>query len=189
MSQKGLTEQSDLEQLLAWMDGELPPDQAERVARLVEQNDDWRASFEQFQAVDRAAEMLAGTVSPPRDLPDRIIHAVYRRSRVMSVVRIAVPVAAAACIVVALWIGAVFSHRPVKQTPTAFTKNSLHAIVKIEKRIDTILRDVKPEDRFIVQNLTLFKEYPRIVEYRKVAELVDADTLSALESMEGNGRM
>jgi len=186
MDENDLMKQSDLEQLSAWMDGELPSDQADHIAKLVEQDDDWRAAYEQFCAVDQVASMLAGTITPPKDLPERIIRTVYRRRRIIKVLRIAAPVAAAACILIALWVGGVFSRQGVRQTTSIVPQKS---IVKIEKKIDTILKDINPEDRFIVQNLTLFKEYPRIEEYRKIAEVVDADTLSALEVLEGTGRM
>ena len=181
--------QSDLEQISAWMDGELAAEQADRVAQLVEQDDDWRAAYEQFRAVEQATDMLPETIVPPEDLPERIIQSVYRRRRIIKALQIGVSVAAAACVLIALWIGGVFSRQGVKQPTAVIPQDTSYVIAKIEKKIDTIFEDVSPEDRFIVQNLTLFKEYPRIEEYRKVAEIVDADTLSALEALEGARRL
>jgi len=181
--------QSDLEQISAWMDGELPAEQADRVAQLVQQDDEWRAAYEQFRAVEQATDMLTGTIAPPEDLHEKIIQSVYRRRRIRKALRIGISMAAAACILIALWIGGVFSWQGIRQPANVMPQDTSHVIVKIEKEIDTIFKDISPEDRFIVQNLTLFKEYPRIEEYCKVAEIVDADTLSALEAMEGTKRL
>ena len=67
-----LERQSDLEQLSAWMDGELDAPAAEGVARLVREDPAWRAAWEEFRAVDWALD-LCPPVGPRRDLTEEIV--------------------------------------------------------------------------------------------------------------------
>ncbi len=152
------------------MDGELSGPQARRVAGLVETDPAWRADFEQFRAVDRLAGLLE-PVRPERDLTDRIVRSAHRRKRLVRAVQIVGPLAAAACIILALRFGGQETKDP---SPT----------VGMEARIATILKDVPAEDRFIVQNLPLFRHYDEVDQYRQVRDLADAETLSALVKLE-----
>ena len=161
----GLERQSELEELSAWMDGELDTPAAERVARLVREDPRWRATFEQFRAVD-ASLAASPPASPAGDLADRITAAAYRRRVWARAARIAAPAAAAAAIVLAVYLG-----RPRPLSP-------------VEEEVTQILSDVASEDRFIVQNLTLFEDYEDVERYEQVRDLADADTLAALASLE-----
>ncbi len=163
----GLQRQSDLEALVAWMDGELPAAEAERVARLVREDPAWRATHGQFLAVDRAVE-LAGAVSPGPDLTDRIVRAARRRGAWSWTLRIAAPAAAAILLVVVLaWPG-----RPPP------------SVSPIEAKIAAVLKDVPAGDRFIVQKLSLFENYEVIDRFEQIRDVADLDTLSALVDLE-----
>ena len=166
--------QLDIEDLVAWMDGELSGDDARRVARLVETDPAWRADFEQFRAVDRLTGLLE-PATPVRDLTDRIVRSAYRRRRLARVVKIVAPLAAAACIILALRFGG--------PAPKPKTEGQRPA-VGMSAKIAVILKDVPVEDRFIVRNLPLFRNYQKVTQYQQVCDLADAETLSALAEME-----
>ncbi|MDY7011331.1 MAG: hypothetical protein SVV80_11365 [Planctomycetota bacterium] len=187
MSNKGLNRQSDLpdrqadiEELLAWMDGELSGLQAQRVADLVETDRSWREAARQFGAVDRLAGLLEPVV-PQRDLTDRIVRSAYlsvrrthRRKRLVRAAKFVGSLAAAACIILALRFGG----RETQVPPPAVGMEAMKA------RIAAILKDVPEEDRFVVQNLTLFNHYDQVDQYQQVRDLADAETLSALVEIE-----
>jgi len=188
MNNNGLNRQSDLpdrqagiEELLAWMDGELSGPEAQRVANLVETDRAWREAAHQFGAVDRLAGLIE-PVRPQRDLTDQIVRSAYlsgrqayRRKRLTRMVQFVGPLAAAACIILALWLGGPAT-RPETKGPTP--------AVGMEARIAAILKDVPAEDRFIVQNLSLFRHYDEVDQYQQVRDLADAETLSALVEIE-----
>jgi hypothetical protein len=50
--------------------------------------------------------------------------------------------------------------------------------------IDTALKDVPADERIIVQNLDMFRNYDEVSEYRRVRAIVDPATLCALEDLE-----
>lgn len=197
MDDTGLKRQSDIEELSAWMDGELPEQQAERVARLVETDSDWQATFEQFRAVDRAADLLE-PARPAPDLAERIVRLARRRRGLVRMARIAAPLAAAACIAVALWLGiAQFDrtrpHRPVGtdtgRIASTGDDTGNRATTGLEAQIATVLKDLQPEDRFIVRQLPLFRNYDQVTQYQKVSDLADAETLSALAALDNTKEM
>ena len=156
------------------MDGELSGQDARRVAELVETDPDWRADFEQFRAVGQLTGLLE-PARPRRDLTDGIVRSATRRKgRLVRVVRIVAPLAAAACIILAVRLGSP-PPKSVTEGPPA---------VGVEAQIAAILKDVLPEDRFIVRNLPLFRNYDEVSQYQQVRDLADAETLSALAEME-----
>ncbi len=176
-----MNRQLDIEDLIAWMDGELSGDDARRVARLVETDPHWQADFKQFRAVDHLTGLIE-PARPGRDLTDRIVRSahqsgrqVYRRRRLVRVVKIVAPLAAAACIILALWFGGPAPKPKTEGQPPA---------VGVTAEIAAILKDVPQADRFIVQNLPLFRNYQKVTQYQQVCDLADAETLSALTEME-----
>ena len=171
--------QLDIEDLVAWMDGELSGDDARRVARLVETDPAWRADFEQFREVDR----LTGLIEPARpeqDLTDRIVRSARRRRRLVRVAKIVAPLAAAACIILALRLGGPATKPVTEGQPPA---------VGVSAKIAAILKDVPPADRFIVRNLPLFRHYDEVAQYQQVRDLADAETLSALIEIDNSEEM
>ena len=170
----------DIENLLAWMDGELSGQEAQRVAELAETDPAWREAFEQFSAVDRLTGLIE-PARPKRDLTDQIVRSATRRkSRLIRVARIAAPLAAAACIIVALQLGG-----PDKK-PVTEGQPSVGGVASI---VAAILKDVPAEDQFIVRNLTLFRNYDEVTQYQQVRDLADAETLSALIELDNSEEM
>lgn len=172
---------SDIENLIAWMDGELSEADAQRIAELVETDPAWREAFEQFNAVDRLTGLIE-PAKPRRDLTDQIIHAATRRKSrlIIRVARIAAPLAAAACIIAAIHLGG------PDQKPVTDDKPP---VVGIAAKVASILKDVEAEDRFIVQNLSLFRNYDEVTRYQQVGDLADAETLSALIEIDNSEEM
>jgi len=173
----GLENLSDVEELAAWMDGELPEDRAAEVRRRVACDPTWRQSYQQLRAVDAALDSWSAP-QPPADLAERICRAGRRLALRQRVVRVLAPLAAAAVIVLAVWGIARQSPPPPAATPGG-----------VEGVIARTLQDVPREDRFLVQNLQLVKNLPTVESYEQVRGIVDAETLSALVSLEGQGRM
>ena len=173
----GLENFSDIEELVAWMDGELPADRAAEVARRVVSEPAWRRTYQQLRAVDAALEVWSAP-RPPAELAQRICRAGRRLALRQRIVRVLAPLAAAAAIVLAVWA---ISRAPFPQPPVAAGG--------VEGLIAKALRDVPKEDRFLVQNLQLVKNLPEVVSYEQVRGIVDAETLNALVSLEGQGEM
>ena len=175
----GLLRQSDIEELTAWLDGELDGPAAERVARLVREDDAWRTTFEQFRAVDAAVE-LVGAPEPRRDLTHTILAAVAadRPSAWRAAIRIAGGMAAAAAILLAVYAATRDSGDPEPADEPVIAQTA------IEKEIAQALDGVATDDQFIVQNLSLFQDYENVGRYEQVRDLADADTLVELAKLE-----
>jgi len=177
MAENGLG-QHELEQLTAWMDGELGERQAREVAERVASDPRWRRVYEDFTAVDRALEM-ATPPAPPADLTERILRGVRRRRLWGRVIRVAGAAAVAAGIVIAVAIGLTYRGRrtdgPGPSGPGA-------------KLVAQTLRDVPASDRFMVENLQLFQNYDRAVAYEEVRSIADDETLAVLAALEHEGR-
>jgi hypothetical protein len=69
----------------------------------------------------------------------------------------------------------------LSQTPTA---SPAAAPTGLEAVIDSALKDVPADERIIVQNLDMFRNYDDVSEYHKVRAIVDPATLCALEELE-----
>ena len=170
MNARGALEQSDLEALSAWIDGELDAADAERVGRLVETDPAWGAVHRQFAALDEALEAMPAP-RPRRGLARQIVRAATRRRLARRVIRIAAPLAAAAAVVVAV-LALTSTERP----PGG-----------VEGKIARHLADVAPGDRPLVANLQLFG--PLVDTYTNVRDVADAETLAALASLEAGEGM
>ena len=171
MADRGLRRQSDIEELTAWLDGELDPPAAERVARLVAEDADWRSTHEQFLQVAAAMELLR-PAGPKQDLTDGIVRAAHRRRRRNRVIQVGTSVAAAAGILLAVLL------TPLSRPATPPGSDDVEAL--IAKTLD----EIPAEERFIVQNLSLFQQYEEIVDYQLVRQVVDTRTLECLEAAE-----
>jgi hypothetical protein len=187
MAEHGLKDPADLEELSAWMDGQLPQERARLVAQRVAALPDWQATYQQFLAVDAALGLLK-PACPRGELAGRIVAAARRQRRLRQVVRAGTPVAAAACLVLGLWVAwgrLAVRHPGVPAAP----QDGTAALAPVKQDIARTLGDVPEEDRFIVQNLSLFQDYPELTEYQKVRALADAQTLSALAELEARGKL
>ena len=174
MAAKGLENESDIEELTAWMDGELPPPRGQRVAERVRTDPDWRATWQDFQAVDAALNCLH-PAEPPSDLTERIVRAARRREFGGRALRILAPLTAAAAVVLAVWLGA--PSRPGAPGPA------------VDGLVARTLRDVPEADQVIVEKLPLFQNYQDVLSYEQVHSLVDGETLSALADLESKQDM
>jgi len=166
MNALGALEQSDLEALSAWLDGELPAADADRVGGLVASDPAWGAAHRELAALDEALAAMP-VPRPSRPLTERIVRAALRRRLAGRVVRIAAPLAAAAAVVIAV---------------LALTTGNPPRPRGIERTIATHLADVAPADRALVANLGIFA--PEVESFTDVRDVVDADTLAALASLE-----
>lgn len=93
--------EQQLEQLSAWMDGELEPAEAQRVQRLVADEPAWAEEHARLLALDRRLDAWAAPA--PRDaLAGQIVAAAHRSRRRLVLVRWLTPAAAAAAIVLAV---------------------------------------------------------------------------------------
>ena len=90
----------NIEELHAYLDGELSPEDAARVEAAAESDAALAAELAALRDVDRALDGLPG-LDAPADFTDRVVRAVKRRRRGL-LLRIALPAAAAAALVLAV---------------------------------------------------------------------------------------
>jgi len=166
MSTWKLERQSDIEDLSAWMDGELADADARRVARLVETDPAWTDAHRELKALDDALEAMP-TPAPQRPLTEKIVRAATRRRTRVRFIKFAAPLAAAAAIILAVLAANYFEPK----TPTG-----------IEGYIHRRLAAVEKADRMLVANLQMFSA--DVDDYSAVRDVADADTLAALASLE-----
>ncbi|MFB3893997.1 MAG: anti-sigma factor [Phycisphaerae bacterium] len=95
--------QSDLDDLSAFIDGELPDERTAEVRRLVDVDEAWQAAWRDMTAVDAAMDAYDSPAAPP-DLAARIAANVAKAAPARSrlVFWFAAPLAAAAAIVLAV---------------------------------------------------------------------------------------
>jgi len=161
-------EQSQYEDLSAFLDGELPEARASEIRDLIASDPAWRDAHERLVALDDAL----GAYEPPAvpgDLAERIIRSMPQArpaGRWATVSRWVAPLAAAAAIVVA----AVLLPRKAKDAqeagPTVLSGSAL---------VDERLEGVAERDRFVVENLEFFRDYD---------VLTNLETIEAVERLE-----
>jgi anti-sigma factor RsiW len=96
--------QSELEDLSAFIDGELPDERAAEVQRLVDAEPAWQAAWQDMTAVDAAMDAYDAPAAPP-DLAARISASVRQAAPARSpLVYWLAPLAAAAAIVLAVLV-------------------------------------------------------------------------------------
>ncbi len=179
--------QSEIEDLSAYMDGELPADQAAAVDHSLKINPAWRETRRDFQEVDG---LLDCYTAPPvsAELTGRIMSAVTkhaRRRQVWRAVSWFAPATAAAAIVL---IGlAVFSSGwlNTQQMPVAAGGDPAH-VVTIEPELasssafDAVPTEQRPAlQEEIIRNLEFFRDYEVVADF---------ETLKAIEQLDSQGR-
>ena len=163
---QNLTE-SEFEDLSAWLDGELPADRAADVAERVRSDPAWRRAHEELAALDEALT-ACGAPAAPGDLAERIIRRTRRERarRPWRVARWLAPIAAvAAAAVIALFVRA---HR-TPQPPAPLSGSEV---------VDAQLKDVPKADRFVVEHLDFFADYPVLVNLETI-EAIDRQDAGA----------
>ena len=151
---KRALEQSELEDLGAYLDGELAPEQAQRVQQLLAQDPAWQEAAGRLKSLDEALG-LYDVPACDNGLSERIIANVRKAGRVSPAIRIirwVAPLAAAAAIVLAVLIGNPW--QTTKMTPSAGPS------------LET----------FTVENLDFFKDYNVLCNYDTLQALDDLDS-------------
>ena len=175
---------SEVENLSAYMDGELPAGPAAEVARGIEADAAWRQMRRDFQDVD---SLLDDYTAPPAsaELTGRIMSAVRKQARrrhILRVVRWLAPAAAAAAI---LLIGlAVFGGGHWFSQPQAHP--IVNKPVNIERELagSTAFKAVPADQRpalqeEIIRHLNFFRDYEVVA---------DLETLEAIEQLDSQDR-
>ncbi len=140
---------AELELISAYVDGELPEAQARKVARRIKAEPTWAAAAEEITSLDALLE----TWTPPRlqrDLTGSILAATLRKPKRPQWLKWVPPMAAAASIALAAWLGHGVMPRPSGQ---------LAAIDTVDAKVTQAIEALSPEDRFVVENLDLFQDY------------------------------
>jgi len=167
--------QSELEDLSAYLDGELSPDRKAQVEALLLREPAWRAELAQLKAVDAA---LDAQVAPPApaDLPERVIGYVrraQRHGRLVKRLRVAGAVAAA-IVLIAAALGRYV--RPRTAPPPTRTADARavqgNSAKQAEAELEETLRDVAGTDRFVVENIDFFRDFDVLVNYETL-EAID----------------
>jgi len=156
--------QDELEQISAFLDGELPADQTRDVARRIDSDPAWAAAADELGKL----ESLLDAWPTPRlagDLTTSILAATRRKQPRPAWVQWLAPLATAAAIVAAVLLLGPTGSRPGPEVAGEPT------VSPIEKVIEAVPR----EDRFVVENLDVFEDYDVLVRY---------ETLEALAALE-----
>lgn len=166
----------DHDMVSAYFDGELSPAEASRVERLVADDPAWAAALADLRWLDEALDAYTCPAAP-RELSSRI-QAVLRARRPMwaRVLRVAVPLAAAAAVVLAVVLVG-----PWRAEPTG------GPLTTPSTKPDTQLAAVDPADvdRLASGQLFFFANMEPIQTLTEHASLLDDATLDALAILEG----
>ena len=165
--------ESDFEDLSAYLDGRLTPERAARVERLIASDSAWQEAWRRLQAVDEALGSV--TIPPaPADLPDRIIASVRgagHRRRWTWLVRIGVPLAAAAAVlIVALILADNRDVEPAGAPPSGIARHAESPAPADDGR-----QSAGQDDALIVEYLDFFRDIDVLENY---------ETLEAIERLE-----
>jgi hypothetical protein len=188
--------QHEFEDLSAWMDGELDGPRAEEIRRRVETDPAWAEAARELVRLDDALDAWRAP-DAPGDLPERIVANVRRaaRPRVLRFRRVAIVAsAAAAAIVLAVVITQRITPPPAPGPGDDVAGNNAPRADAPEdpapgepggEIVAAALDDVPPSDRFVVENLGFFQSYDTAAVLAENDELLDSDTLAALERLDG----
>lgn len=165
--------QSELEQINAYLDGELEAEEASRVEAMIGSDPAWAQGARELRSLDS----LLGEYeveAAPAGLADRIIAASRReRSGTRLVIRLArylTPVTAAAAAVV-LYVS---FYQPAQN-------NSDDGAGRISQR------EQQDVDNVIVEHLGFFKQYEAVDKISQTDTVADEETLKALDQLESHG--
>jgi hypothetical protein len=173
--------QSEMEQLNAWLDGELEASDASRVEAMIASDAVWAQAAQELQSLD---DMLGEYTVPaaPAELADRIIAAARREQPAsqwtIRLVKYLAPVAAAAAILIVLWQYDVVSNQVSPNNPGVAATNSPQANSVATNKNQQDL------DNVIVEHLPFFKQYESAEKVSHNDAVVDDATLQALDHLE-----
>ena len=162
--------QSEMEQLNAWLDGELEAAEASRVEAMIASDAAWAQAAKELQSLD---DMLGGYTVPaaPVDLAGRIIAAARREPPAgqwtIRLVKYLAPLAAAAAVLI-LYVA---FHHPVE---TNLPGPDQVANSKSQQELDSV----------IVEHLGFFKQYDSVEKASHNDTIADDATLQAIDQLE-----
>ena len=163
--------QPDLDELSAYLDGELDVDASARVAAKLANDDAWARARTQLLAL--IAAMDAYDVPPaPAGLADRICAATKPASPVIRLVKWLSPVAAAAAVVLAVlaWHNANTPQGPNGGVPSP--------VSKLIQQANEVEGNMPDQDRLAVEGMNFFKNYEVLENF---------ETLQAIDRLESQG--
>jgi anti-sigma factor RsiW len=167
------TRQPDIELISAWMDGELDAPVAAAVQRQITEAPAWAEALRELQAVDAALDLLPAPELKV-DLTERIMEEAHCQPAMLArVLRYALPAAAAAVFLLACLVWP----QPPKRTGVA-------PVTALPAEVNDALKDVPAADRLLVWKLDMFQNYGKVKAYQPVSDVVDAETLAALDRQE-----
>jgi anti-sigma-K factor RskA len=163
--------QSDLEQLSAYLDGELEAEQARQVEAMLAGDGRWQRAARELKALDETLDQWTAPPAPA-GLAERIIAASRQEKQapalVIRLVKYLTPVAAAAAVAVAYL--AFFNH---PQTNTPATETPIVSAA-----------DKAAVDGLVVEHLDFFKQYRSLETISHNDTVVDEATLKAIDHIE-----
>ncbi len=191
---KSALSQHDWDDLSAWLDGELPPEQAARVARAVAADPAWSTAADELRALDSLLVAHAAP-EPAADLPARIRAAARNETRakrpapVLRLVRWLAPAAAAAAVLIAAV--AILSPDGGKDPRPALSSSGGRDAgnggradaAKVETTAEVLDSATEAEAEQLaeivaMERLDMFRDYDIVKNY---------DTLAAIEQLEHDG--
>ena len=150
------------DQLSAYLDGQLPADEAAAVAERIAADPRWRAAAEAYGRLDVVLDRWT-TPRMRRDLTAAILAEARRKPPRPAWVRWVAPLSAAAAIVVAVMLSI------DGPAPRVASDPPLH------ERVERVVQAVPQADRFVVENLDIFADYDVLENF---------DTLRAIAALE-----
>ena len=168
--------QSEIEQLSAYLDGEVDDAEARRVESLLATDAAWQQAADELESLDDALDAFT---APPASagLSGRIIEAAAREhAHAGLVIRLAkylVPVAAAAAAAI-IFISVYKGTQPVTPLPPV-----------AEKPVSADAKEVAVEN-LVVEHLDFFKDYQSMETVSGGDKVVDDATLQALDNIESS---
>ena len=173
--------QSEMEQLNAWLDGELEAAEASQVEAMIASDAAWAQAARELQSLDN---LLGEYTVPaaPVELAGRIIEAARREQPTsqwtIRLVKYLAPVAAAAAVLIAIWHYGVTSNQVSSNNPGVAATNSPRANQVANNKSQQEL------DNVIVEHLPFFKQYESAEKVSHNDAVVDDATLQALDQLE-----
>ena len=178
--------QSDLDDLSAWMDGEVEGRRAVEIERLVAAVPAWRRAHGELVALNSALDAWAAP-PPPADLAERTIRrarasrTAVGKARRMACWLVPAGVAAAALLLVVMARGPRDDSAGQRRQAAQVAPEAGAEIVA------TVLGDLPPGDRFLVENLDFFTGYDLCDLMAANETLLDVETLAALDRLDPRG--
>ncbi len=163
---------AELEQISAYLDGELPQDQAERTAEHIRRDANWTKAAKTFEAVD---SLLENWQAAPlrRDLTQSILAEAHRKPARPAWLKVAAPLAAAAAILLIVTLSTAISLRG--SSGGMMAKATPH--VRLPEGAARAIASVPDEDKFVVENLDVIENLDVLANY---------DTLEAMDRLASN---